>query len=194
MAENDQLRPCGSVMKPILEHLKGGDLRSIGKSGEAVRTVLRNAALFSDLMAGLLDSNRLVRMRAADAVEKATRNHPDWLQPWKQDLLNTVSTSEHKELRWHVAQLLPRLRLTSAEKAKAVRILMAYLEDKSSIVKTFSMQALADLAMQDEQFLEQVAPLLKRLTRTGTPAMKSRGRKLLKKLETNVNYKHARRS
>src|SRR5260370_27140346 len=71
---------------------------------------------------------------------------------------------------------------------------MGYLEDKSSMVKTFSMQALADLAAQDEQLLEQVAPLIERLTRTGTPAMKSRGRKLLKQLETNVNRNEARRS
>ncbi len=181
-------------MKRILENLKGGDLRSIGGSGDAVRAVLKNPALFSDLMAGLLDSDRLVRMRAADAVEKATRTHPEWLQPWKRALLDTISTLEDKELRWHVAQLLPRLRLTSAEKAAAVRILMGYLEDKSSIVKTFSMQALADLAVQSEKLLEQVTPLIQRLTRTGTPAMKSRGRKLLKQLETKVNQNEAGRS
>jgi hypothetical protein len=63
-------------MKRILENLKGGDLRSIGRSGDAVRAVSKNPALFSDLMAGLLDGDRLVRMRAADAVEKATRTHP----------------------------------------------------------------------------------------------------------------------
>jgi hypothetical protein len=163
-------------MKRILENLKGGDLRSIGRSGDALRAVSKNPALFSDLMAGLLDSDRLVRMRAADAVEKATRIHPEWLQPWKRALLDTASTLEDKELRWHVAQLVPRLRLTSTEKATAVRILMGYLEDKSSIVKTFSMQALADLAAHDEQLLQQVEPLIERLTRTGTPAMKSRGR------------------
>jgi hypothetical protein len=86
-------------------------------------------------------------------------------------------------LRWHVAQLLPRLRLTSAEKETAVNILIGYLKDTSSIVRTFSMQALVDLAAQDEQLLEKVTPLIERLTRTGTPAMKSRGRKLLKQLE-----------
>lgn len=169
-------------MKRILENLKDGDLRSIGRSGDAVRAIAKDPALFSALMEGLLDGDRLVRMRAADAVEKVTRTRPEWLQPWKRALLDTVSTLEDKELRWHVAQLLPRLRLTSAEKATAVRILMIYLEDKSSIVKTFSMQALADLAAQDERLLEQVAPLIERLARTGTPAMKSRGRKLLKQL------------
>ncbi|HME07472.1 MAG TPA: hypothetical protein VKG25_10490 [Bryobacteraceae bacterium] len=169
-------------MKRILKDLKGGDLRSIGRSGDAVTTVAKNPALFADLISGMFDKDRLVRMRAADAVEKATRAHPEWLQPWKRPLLETVSGLEDKELRWHIAQLLPRLKLTPGERAAAVGILMGYLEDKSSIVKTFSMQALADLAAQDEQLLQQVQPLIERLTRTGTPAMKSRGRKLLKQL------------
>jgi hypothetical protein len=59
---------------------------------------------------------------------------------------------------------------------------MDYLEDGSSIVKTFSMQALVELAAGDEQRLTQLTPLIERLARTGTAAMRSRGRKLLKQL------------
>jgi hypothetical protein len=167
-------------MKHILQKLKGGDRRSIGKSGEAVRDVSRNPVLFADLFEGLFDVNPLVRMRAADAVEKITRERPELLQPWKRPLLETVSTLQEKEVRWHVAQMLPRLRLTSGEHEAAVQILMGYLADGSSIVRTFSMQALADLAMRDELLLAKVVPLIERLTQSGTPAMRSRGRKLLK--------------
>jgi hypothetical protein len=59
---------------------------------------------------------------------------------------------------------------------------MDYLEDGSSIVKTFSMQALVELAAGDEQRLTQLTPLIERLARTGTAAMRSRGRKLLNQL------------
>jgi hypothetical protein len=45
------------------------------------------------------------------------------------------------------------------------------------------MQALADLAMGDEQLRGRVLPLLRELASTGTPAMRSRGRKLLARLE-----------
>jgi HEAT repeat protein len=167
-------------MKHILQKLKGGDRRSIGKSGEAVTNVSRNPVLFADLFEGLFDDNPLVRMRAADAVEKITRERPELLQPWKRPLLETVSTVQEKEVRWHVAQMLPRLRLSSGEHEAAVQVLMGYLADGSSIVRTFSMQALADLAMRDELLLAKVVPLIERLTQTGTPAMRSRGRKLLK--------------
>ena len=43
--------------------------------------------------------------------------------------------------------------------------------------------SLADLAEHDEQVRRWLLPLLAELTRTGTPAMRSRGRKLLARLE-----------
>jgi len=169
-------------MTDILGKLKGGDRRSIGKSGEAVKDISKTPALFTDLFAGLFDADPVVRMRAADAVEKITRQRPRLRWPWKKPLLEQVSALEEKEVRWHVAQMIPRLNLTSSEKDAAVWILMDYLACESSIVKTFSMQALADLAERDERLRAQVMPVIDRLTRTGTPAMRSRGRKLLKRL------------
>jgi hypothetical protein len=42
--------------------------------------------------------------------------------------------------------MLPRLRFTPNEPERVVSILFDYLDSKSSILKTFSMQALSDLA------------------------------------------------
>jgi hypothetical protein len=47
------------------------------------------------------------------------------------------------------------------------------------------MQALADLAEEDPSLRTQVILMLEELTETGSPAMKSRGRKLLKELGTS---------
>jgi hypothetical protein len=124
----------------------------------------------------------VIRVRAADAVEKASRKHFELLQRWKRQLLGVLALSEDKEVRWHVAQMLPRLRLTSRENDQVVNILRRYLDDESSIVKTFSMQALADLAERDDRLIPQVRTLIEWHTRTGTAAMRSRGRKLLSRL------------
>ena len=59
---------------------------------------------------------------------------------------------------------------------------MDELLDVLRFVKTFSMQALADLAEQEPELRPQVIPLLEEATLTGNPAMKSRGRKLLERL------------
>lgn len=176
------------MKKRILLNMKSGDLRSIGKSDEAVELVLANPQMFGELVASLLDGDRLMRARSADAVEKATRVHPEWLQPWKRYILDEVAAHEEKQLRWHVAQLLPRLKLSATERERAVDILREYLRDKSSIVRTFSMQALADLADDDPASSGQVRSLIARLMRSGTPAMKARGRKLMHKFDKKRQY------
>jgi hypothetical protein len=78
--------------------------------------------------------------------------------------------------------ILPRLQLTASE-CRRVAILQSYLADKSSIVKTFAMQGLIDLTGQCASSRPTVIDLIRTLTRTGTPAMRARGRKLLQKLE-----------
>jgi hypothetical protein len=198
----------------ILERLQGGDRRSIGRAGEIVQEVLADPSLFSTVFSGLLHDDRLVRMRAADVTEKVTAKIPALLQPYKRQLLYTISKFPEKEIRWHVAQMLPRLKLTQSEQAMAVKILLSYLEGQrgasprlrtsqklarsrrrgraplcvvssggeSSIVRTFSMQALSDLAARDLSLLPEVLPVIERLAGSGTPAMVSRGRMLLKKL------------
>jgi hypothetical protein len=59
--------------------------------------------------------------------------------------------------------------------------LQLYLEDRSSIVKTFAMQGLADLSQNDADLRSRVRQLLEEAVRSGTPAMKARARQLLKK-------------
>jgi hypothetical protein len=67
---------------------------------------------------------------------------------------------------------------------RAAEILRLYLADRSSIVKTFAMQGLADLISQDASLRPMVLGLLRSLSRTGTPAMRARGRILLRRLES----------
>jgi hypothetical protein len=169
-------------MSDLLFKLTGGDMRSIGRSNEVVAEVLANPALFETLFNGMLADDPLVRMRAADAVEKITARQPELLTPYKDRLLEEVSQSEQQEVRWHVAQLLPRLTLTPVERQEALAILETYLEDKSKIVKTFAMQTLADLAEQDPTLRPAIIARLETLTASGSPAMRSQGRKLLARL------------
>jgi hypothetical protein len=169
-------------MHPLLRNLQGGDRRSIGKSRDVVDRVLADPGLFAVVFEGMSDGDPLVRMRCADAVEKITVLRPDLLQPYKRKLLREVATIDQQEVRWHAAQMISRLTLDRRERRAAADILAGYLEDDSRIVKTFAMQALADLAGQDADLRPGIVRTIQRLTRTGSPAMRSRGRKLLVKL------------
>ena len=166
----------------LLEKLQGGDRRSIGRVDEVVAEVLDRPVLFDALFYGMLSDDLLIRMRAADAVEKITARHPAYLVPYREPLLQRVARVDQQEVRWHVAQMLPRLEWDDAGRAICVEILIGYLDDRSKIVKTFAMQALADFAERDVSLRPRVTGLLERLTQMGSPAMQSRGRKLLAKL------------
>ncbi len=163
----------------VLDKLKGGDLRSIGRVNEVITDILRDPSSFEAVFNGMLDDDSVVRMRSADALE-TTQDHPEYLQPFKTKLIRHVAKSEQQEVRWHVAQMFPRLDLSRDEQEVVIEILLNYLNDKSKIVKTFSMQALADLAEADPSLKPEIIPVIEELTRTGSPAMRSRGRKLLK--------------
>lgn len=169
-------------MHRLLRKLTGGDRRSIGRVDEVVADVLETPSLFNILFKGMTCESPIICMRSADAVEKISAQHPEYLQPFKAQLIQQVAKSQQQEVRWHVAQMLPRLDLNPEERQAAIQILLGYLDDQSKIVKTFSMQALADLAEEDVDLRPRVIALLEELARAGSPAMKSRGRKLLQRM------------
>jgi hypothetical protein len=169
--------------KDILSLLEGGDRRSIGRAEGVVAIVSAKPGLFPELIAGLWSEDPLVRMRAADATEKVTRKRSELLQPYKKELLGLMTEAQEQELRWHLAVMVPRLLLNAKELQVSISSLNRYLEDRSSIVKTFALQGLADLARQEPNLRPKVTEILREATRRGTPAMKARSRKLLVQLE-----------
>ena len=122
-------------------------------------------------------------MRTADAVEKITLEKPDLLHPHKKKLIRLAGDTEQQEVRWHMAQILPRLILKSDDRKTIVEIFFAYLNDKSKIVVTFALQSLADFAAEDKKLRPRVIRVLENLNETGSPAIKNRSRKLLGRLK-----------
>lgn len=166
----------------ILAFLEGGDRRSIGRADEVAAMITKDRRLFPDLIAGLWSADPVIRMRAADAAEKVTRNNSDLLLSCKKELLGLMAETTQQEVRWHLAAMVPRLPLNVRERQIAISSLNCYLEDRSSIVKTSALQGLADLAHDDPGIRPGVIEILREATRSGTAAMKARGRRLLVRL------------
>lgn len=166
-------------MHALLQSLSGGDRRSIGESNRAVASVLAQPELISVLFEGIESADPVLRMRCADAVEKVTRQQPEWLAPYKKTLVQTLAKIEQREMRWHVAPMLARLPLSEAEVPLVIDILLGYTNEPSRIVKTMAMQALADIALRHPRYRPEVEQHIEELVVIGTPAMKARGRKLL---------------
>lgn len=167
----------------IRELLNGGDLRSIGHVDAVVKIVENNPDRFEELMTGLTDDRPVVRMRSADAVEKVTRRHPELLRPHQATLVQQLYLATQQEVRWHLAQVMPRLTWAEEEATEIVRVLTSCIDtETSAIVIVNSLQTIFDLSAVLPRFRDELKDLLKIQLETGSPAVKSRCKKLLQKL------------
>ncbi len=174
--------------------LTGGDRRSTRRADELAADVLDGKIDAGAVFAAMFDEDEIIRMRAADALEKVSAQRPACLAPFKRDFLARLPGIEQPEVRWHAAQMLPRFDLTTSERREqGMPVLLDYLEDKSRIVQTFALQALADFAVADAGLRPRVLRLIEDANRTGSPAVKARCRQLLKTFSTAADLHKTRR-
>jgi hypothetical protein len=150
---------------------------------EVVALIEEHPKSARSLVECLWDEDLWVSMRAAHAVELLSRKRASLFDAYSASLLGLLAGTTQQKVRWHLAVVVPRLQLTDADCRRVAEILQSYLQDKSSIVKTCAMQGLADLTDRYASLRATVIDLIRELTRTGTPAMRARGRKLLLTLE-----------
>jgi hypothetical protein len=138
-------------MKNFDKLLKGGDLRSIGKANEVVKEV-KNQSDFDTLFNGLFNSDRKIVMRSADAIEKITIKNSGYLSKHKKKILLLCATAKDKELKWHLALLVSRIKLTEEEFGIVWQTLINWATDKneSKIVRVNSIQSLSNLLPQNQ--------------------------------------------
>ncbi|HET9030808.1 MAG TPA: hypothetical protein VFN49_11605 [Candidatus Aquilonibacter sp.] len=166
----------------IADRLRGGDRRRLGASEEVLSLVLRDNGKFTELFDAMLDDDPVVRMRAADATEKLARIRPDLLAPFRKRLIDEVGKVEQHEVRWHVAQMLSNVKLDLKERSRAIALLEGYLHDRSVLVVVESLSTLVDFAKDDRRLRNRILPIVERMAMRGTPAMKTRAKKLIERL------------
>jgi len=84
-------------MIDVLDKLRGGDLRSIGRSNEVLADIDK-ALLFDAVFTGLRSANPVLRARSADAIEKATRNKPELLSRHKAEVVAILKNDTQQEV------------------------------------------------------------------------------------------------
>jgi hypothetical protein len=171
---------CGT----IYDLLTGNDLRSIGKADEVVKLVTSDPELFDEVFNGIFHKDKVIRARCADAVEKVARKFPEYIQKKKTIILKNLDEFNQKEVVWHIALMLGYLRLTKKEFNNAFVKLNLWLASSDSIlVKVSCMQTLAGYAMKNKSITKNVCDEIQKQMINGAPAIKARGRHLLKALD-----------
>jgi HEAT repeat protein len=171
------LKPRGRIHLALL--LAGSDRRSIGASNEAAAAVRREPRRAAELVQALGDSDPVLRMRAADALEKACRIVPEAVQPYTAKLLKLANQAGQPEVQWHLAQLLRHLVLQPRQRAAAIRLMKGYLRSPSVIVRVEALTTLAALAEAEPRLGAGIRRELLRRRATGTAAERARARRLI---------------
>ncbi len=166
----------------MLNKLRGGNIRSIGRSNEIAADIEENPTLIEKVFPGLYGRDPVLKARSADVIEKATRNKPELLLKHKKEIISILKDESQQEVCWHIAQMIPRLKYTLEEEKEIIDGLNKYLSHKSKIVRVFALVALTDFAEKNQAIVKKVINTIRLHVETGSPAIQARGRKLLKRL------------
>jgi len=159
--------------------LLGRDLRSIARSGDVVRAV-ENQEDFDALFNLLLHHERLLVMRAADAIEKITVTRPAYLSVHKQQLLSLLKSAVHKELKWHLALLIARIDLTPAELKEVWDMLSYWVHNpnESKIARVNALQGLYELQSKHPHLKGAFRQIMDVIQQVRIPSLQARIRKI----------------
>jgi hypothetical protein len=185
-------RVPGGIAMPAKVDLRaelavGGSPWDCGRVREVVEWIADAPRRLPGLVELLWDDDAGVASRAADTLERVTREASPGmrraLEEYKAELIGLMADATLPRVRWNLALTLPRMTLTVMECRRIAAVLDTWRDDKSSIIKTTALHAMADLTRQDPACLPEVLDLLRMSGRSGTPAMRARSRILLKALE-----------
>lgn len=161
------------------KYLEGGDLRTIG-GVKFLLPLIRDQKDFDSLFRYMYSKDRPIVMRAADAVEKITIGHPEYLAGHKRDLLALLQSAEDKELKWHLSLLVSRLPLNDHE----LKLVLAKLKEwagnpaESRIVRVNALQALCEIKDQDPGLEKDFRTLIGKLQKEEIASINARIRNL----------------
>jgi hypothetical protein len=156
----------------LLERLRDGD------SEAAAAAAVADPPLIAVLLDGMHCDDAVVRMRAADAAEKAARERPELLAPHADAVIEIAAAADQQEVRWHAAQMLARTELSDERAADATRILEAYLADDSRIVQAWALSAITAIANEHPGLRQRARRLVHEKLESDDPSVSARARAL----------------
>ncbi len=162
----------------------GGKTNSLGRAKEIIEIVLSDKSQLDELYDCLFHDDAWARMRAADAIEKVCRTHPEWLEPYIDKFLTELTPSRQPSIQWHLAEIFGEVSLTKAQRQRTIDWMKGLLssEDTDWIVAANSMKTLAMFTKDGVIPKLQMIELLKIQQKHKSKAVVRRATKLLEEL------------
>ena len=98
--------------------------------------------------------------------------------------MSVMKSADHKELKWHIAQLIPRVELSKAELAEVRHILNYWTlkKNESKIVRVNALQGLFDLSQKYSEVKKDLVDAIALVEHELIPSIQARIKKIKKNL------------
>jgi hypothetical protein len=165
----------------------GGHANSLGRVNEVINVVLDDKSRLDELYNCLFEDDAWVRMRAADALEKICRVHPEWLLPYVDRFPKELAVSAQPSIQWHLAQIYREVVLTESQKRFAAHWMEELLSTKEVdwIVAANAMDTLAQFVEEGAFSKDTLIELLTVQLRHKSKSVVKRANKLLDALSSS---------
>jgi hypothetical protein len=162
-------------MQELKKLLCGKDIR-IDDESDMSYAAVQNISDFDTLVPQMFGSDRMAAMRAAGTVEKITVKNPLLLAKYKQKILAFAPKAVNREIKWHMAQLIPRLCLNISELQFAWDLLVKWAADKtnSNSVRVNAIQGLNNLVKLNPAYTGIFIHLLAEIEKQNVPSVCAR--------------------
>lgn len=174
------------MKEPFSEMLsEGGKTNSLGRANEVIEIILQDKSRLNELYDCMFEEDAWARMRAADAIEKICRVHPEWLEPYIDKFLDELADSTQPSIQWHLAEIFGAVNLTEAQKKRAIKWLNDLLSTKDVdwIASANSMKTLVQFTKDGSFPRAQMISLLKIQQKHKSNAVIRRATKLLEEFK-----------
>jgi len=148
-----------------------------------VQALLDDPSLIEELITAFEHGDRNCMEYAAECMEKVAARKPELLAPYCPVVLELIGSAGSWLVKLRVARMIPRLPLSGGQRLHAFELMRGYLSEKSSIVRTWAMQAMFELSRKDAALRDDVLDVIDHALAGGTAAMKARARHLRRAIE-----------
>ncbi|WP_207431255.1 hypothetical protein [Sabulibacter ruber] len=166
--------------------LSEGKPKGKGFADDVAQHVLEQGEdALAELWPALYHSDKILRGRAAHAVESIAKKQPQWFTPYKEEILRELAKPElDPAFNFYIPPLLGLLSWTEEEVPPVIDLLQYWLQHLDhQFVKAFCLQSLTDIALQHTWLQNEVEELVHQHMAKGGKAINARGRMLLKLLQ-----------
>jgi hypothetical protein len=149
------------------------------------RWVSNDPLRFAELMECFFSDDLVLSQRAAWAMNECAENHPELILPWLEQMIRNLDNPVHDAVRRNTVRVMSYIDIPSdllgLATSHCFNLLISPTEPIA--VKAFSMSALLNITKKENGLKNELQIVVLDLMENGSPAIISRGKKVLAELE-----------